>query len=252
MGTSRSSPGPPGNSPLVPPWADDQPDQPLPPPAPKRFKPFRQSIGKFIQTGDTSRLQSALGHYARKATGGGSTATRRMGSVTTAGASLYDALTSGTSFGVREESKVSLSDLSGQQCEVAIDAIIQALTPDDGDSDKIRTAMNHALVEALEGVETFDPSHITDEVVVDTMIGYLAESVFLQIVSDAGTAWTKAETPTQAIVAENALRELVKVVVDKYMAPKFSGNIRPFSRNQIIQIERHVINEVWNEWKEYH
>lgn len=29
MGTSQSSKGPGGGSPLVPPWADDQPQQPL-------------------------------------------------------------------------------------------------------------------------------------------------------------------------------------------------------------------------------
>lgn len=32
MGTSQSSKGPGGGSPLVPPWADDQPQQPLPSP----------------------------------------------------------------------------------------------------------------------------------------------------------------------------------------------------------------------------
>ena len=46
MGTSQSSKGPGGGSPLVPPWADDQPQQPLPSPQERRFAPFRESLGK--------------------------------------------------------------------------------------------------------------------------------------------------------------------------------------------------------------
>lgn len=50
MGTSQSSTGPGGGSPLVPPWADDQPQQPLPPPQERRFAPFRESLGMRFQT----------------------------------------------------------------------------------------------------------------------------------------------------------------------------------------------------------
>jgi len=251
MGTSQSSPGPGGRSPLVPPWADDQPQQPVPASQPARFKPFRQSLGEFVKSGDRKELKSSLGYYARKATGGGGTASRRMGAVNKAGASLYGALTGGGSFGVPGEEVVSLSDLSGQPCEVAIAAITRALTPDGGDADKIRAAMNHALVEALDGVETFDPSCITDDVIVDTMIGYLAESIFLQIVMDGGRAWNKAETAHQELAAEEDLRELVRVVVDKHMSPRLAGKARAFTRQEMVELERQVIMDVWKEWEGY-
>lgn len=251
MGTSQSSPGPGGDSPLVPPWADDQPQQPLPTPEPARFKPFRQSLGSFVSSGDHSKLKSALGHYARKGTGGGGSASRRMGSVTRAGGSLYGALTGDGTFGVSGEQAISLNDLAGQPCDIAVAAITRALARDDGDADKIRAAMNHALVEALDGIDIFDPSCITDDVIVDTMICYLAESIFLQIVMDSGKAWNKAETAAQALMAETELRELVKVVVDNHMAPKFAGKARSFSRNEIIQMEKQVVSEVWREWEGY-
>jgi len=249
MGTSQSSTGPGGGSPLVPPWADDEPEQPLPSPQQARFKPFRQSLGIFVSGGDRNDLQRAVGHYARKASGGSGSAVRRMGSVTQAGGSLFGTL-SGIPAGPGE-ARVDLGSLSGLPCETAISAITQALTPEDGDSDKIRTAMNHALVEALDGVETFDPQFITDDVIVDTMIGYLAESIFLQIVMDAGKAWNKAETPAQAMRAETDLQELIKVVVDKHLAPKLAGNARSFSREQMVQIERQAVIEVWKEWETY-
>lgn len=249
MGTSQSSNGPGVSSPLVPPWADDQPQQPQPTPEPARFMAFRQSLGHFVSGGDQSDLKSAVGHYARKASGGSGSAARRMGSVTQAGAGLFGALT-GAPAGPGEIS-VDLGSLTGLPCELAISAITQALTTEDGDSDKIRAAMNHALVEALDGVETFDPEFITDDVIVDTMIGYLSESIFLQMVMDSGKAWNKADTPAQAMRAETDLRELIKVVVDKHMAPKLAGNVRTFTRQQMAQIERQAIIDAWKEWEAY-
>ena len=83
------------------------------------------------------------------------------------------------------------------------------------------------------------------------MIAYLAESIFLQIVMDAGQAWNKAETAIQTLNAEADLRELVKVVVDKHMAQEFPNRIRSFTRNDIIQIERRTITAVWQEWETY-
>ena len=210
---------------------------------------FRQSLGRFVSGGDRNDLKSAVGHYARKSSGGGGSAARRMGSVTQAGAGLF-----GTLAGVPAtpgESSVDLGSLAGLPCELAISAITQALTTEDGDSDKIRAAMNHALVEALDGVETFDPLCITDDVIVDTMIGYLAESIFLQMVMDSDKAWNKADTPAQAMRAETELRELIKVVVDKHMAPKLAGNVRNVSRQQMAQIERQAIIDAWKEWEAY-
>ena len=249
MGTSQSSTGPGGGSPLVPPWADDQPQQPLSSPQPARFMAFRQSLGRFVSSGDRGELQRAVGHYARKASGGSASAVRRMGSVTQAGGALFGTL-SGAPAGPGEPS-VDLGGLAGLPCELAISAISQALTSEDGDSDKIRAAMNHALVEALDGVETFDPDSITDDVIVDTMIGYLAESIFLQMVMDSNKAWNKAETSADAMRAETELRELIKVMVDKHMAPKLTGSVRSFSRQQMVQIERQVVVDAWKEWEAY-
>lgn len=249
MGTSQSSNGPGGSSPLVPPWADDQPQQPLPIPEAGRFAPFRRSLGSAICNGNRDDFRKAIGHYARKASGGSGIAARRMGSVSHAGAMLF-----GTLAGLPAapgETSVDLGSLTGLPCEVAISSIAQALTTEDGDSEKIRAAMNHALIEALDGVATFDPQYITDDVIVDTMISYLAECIFLQMVMDSDKAWNKADTPAQAVRAETELRELIKVVVDKHMAPKLAGNVRAISRQQMAQIERQSIVDSWKEWEAY-
>lgn len=83
------------------------------------------------------------------------------------------------------------------------------------------------------------------------MIGYLSESIFLQMVMDSDKAWNKAETTAQAIRAETELRELIKVVVDKKMAPKLTSNVRAISRKQMAQIERQAIIDAWAEWEAY-
>lgn len=249
MGTSQSSIGPGGNSPLVPTWADDQPQQAPHTPQPARFKQFRQGLGRFVSSGDRNDLRSAVGHYARSASGGSGNAARRLGSVTRAGAGLFGVLAGVP--GQAGEANVDLDGLVGLSCDAAISVITQALTTDDGDSEKIRAAMNRALVEALDGVETFDPQSITDDVIVDTMIGYLSESIFLQMVMESDKAWNKADTPAQAVRAETELRELIKVVVDRHMAPKLNGNVRALSRQQMLQIERNAIIDSWKEWEDY-
>ncbi len=146
---------------------------------------------------------------------------------------------------------IDLDNLKGQPCDIAIDTFTRSLATNDGDSEKIRVAMNHALVEALDGIDVFDPTNITDDIIICIMINYLSEAIFLQLVMDAGKAWTKAETPTQAVTAENALRELIKVIVDKNMAPKLQKNIRSFTRQEMKTLQREVIQIVWKEWEAY-
>jgi hypothetical protein len=249
MGTSQSNPGPGGASPLVPPWADDKPEQPLPPPDPNRFREFRRSLGEFVRSGSRSDLHSALGSYARTATGGSSVATRRMGGATKAGASLYGVLSSGTA-GV-SDSAIDLSSLAGLPCDAAIDAITKALSTTDGDSDRIRVAMNHALVEALDGVTIFDPKLINPDIVIETMINYLAEIIFLQVTTDAGSAWSKAETPLHVIEAEHSLRELIEASVDKEMASRISNGERRLTTREMNNIQKEVIQSIWSDWERY-
>lgn len=251
MGKSQSSSGPGGSSPLVPPWADDEPQKPLPTPPGARFAPFRRSLGRFLKTNNQSDLKSALGHYASKGTGGGGLASRRLGSVTNAGATLYGMVSSLAESKVPPDVLIDLDNLIGQPCDIAIDIITRSLATNDGDTEKIRVAMNHALVEALDGIAVFDPTNITDDIIITIMINYLSEAVFLQIVMDAGKAWTNAETATKAVTAENILRELIKVIVDKNMAPRLKKNTRTFTKQEMKTLQREVIKIVWREWEGY-
>lgn len=243
MGTSQSSKGPNGKSPLLPPWADDEPHKSCPTPEKRRYKYFRTALGKAVSSGNELDFKKALSHYAQTSSGGGLTAARRFGSATTAGSQLFVFLKNGIN------ESISLYNLNGLSCDKAISKITTFLQTDDGDSEKIRNAMNEALAEALEGIEEFDSNKITGDVIIDTMISYLSNIVFEQIVMDSNKSFNKAKTPEQAIQAENTLYELIRVVVDEKMFSYFSQGIDMLDSKEMKTIQKQVIIDVWKEWE---
>ena len=150
MGTSQSSVGPNGRSPLLPAWVDDN-QATTQTPDPQRLRGLRQAIGRAVRGGGRDDVRKALGHYARKASGGKHTAVQKLGKITQAGSDLFS-IFSGSQ---QQQYSVNLHSLNGQPCDQVINQITELLTGHHGDSDKIRSAMNIALSEALEGMNNF-------------------------------------------------------------------------------------------------
>ena len=246
MGTSQSSVGPNGRSPLLPAWVDDS-QTPLQTPDLQRLKGLRQAIGSAVRGGGRDDVRKALGHYARKASGGKHTAVQKLGKITQAGSDLFGIFSGGR----QQQYSVNLHSLNGQPCEQVINQITELLAGHHGDSDKIRSAMNIALSEALEGMTTFDEHSISVEVIAKMMICYLTESIFLQIVHDAGKAWNKGGDLVQISNVENDLRQLVHEVVDITLAPKFTDDVCQLTTEQMQEIQNQVILEIWEEWENY-
>ena len=246
MGTSQSSVGPNGRSPLLPSWVDNNQAQ-LQPPDPQRLKGLRQAIGRAVRGGGRDDVRKALGHYARKASGGKHTAVQKLGKITQAGSDLFGIFSGGR----QQQYSVNLHSLNGQPCEQVINQITELLAGHHGDSDKIRSAMNIALSEALEGMTTFDENSISVEVIAKMMICYLTESIFLQIAHDAGKAWKKGDNPVQIAEAENDLRQLIREVVDVKLAPKFTDDVCQLTIEQMQEIQNQAILEIWEEWEDY-
>lgn len=263
MGTSQSSIGPSGKSPIIPPWADPQildpsdgeqssPQMAQPVYEPARFKGFRQSVGGYSSNNGSKDLKNALKNYATKSTGGKQYAPARSTGATKAGANLFGALLGAISVtsSSPNTATINLSNYTGLPCELAISQISEALTPQDGDSSIIRASMNHALVEALSGIKTFDTNSITDEVITNTMVAYMTEHLFLKIVQDAGKAWQKYDDPMQAVKVEQELRMLIKVSVDLTLSPKLD-NLSQISVADMQDIENAALKEVWDIWSKY-
>jgi hypothetical protein len=249
MGTSTSSKGPGSSNPLVPPWADIDGAGPGPEPVANRFQGFRTELGKFVSSGDRAHLRKALRHYARSSTGGSDVGPRRFGSMAQAGGALFGVLNQLRSDPTK--APFNLRALAGRPTQEAIDAIVEALVPENGDAERIRSAMNDALSACLEGVEAFDFANITDELLTSVMITYVIRCVFEQIVLDSDRAFGKATRPEQVERAEIDLLELISVVTDQHMRPLLDGSNQELTNAQIQAAEFAAIREVWKEWEGY-
>ena len=266
MGTSASSKGPKSNSPLVPPWADADDGAPLPEPEGQRFRGFRTEFGRAIGgaagTGSAGGsggaasgafLRSALGKYAREATGGSSVGPRRFGPAYAAGANLAQTIAELRSGGTGEDAAgVDLSELVGRPLDFAAQEIARALAPENEDADQVTAAIQEAMAEALPGVEVFDPASIKMDQIVQLLVEFFSRILFQEITNVAGDAWNKSPDAEMTTQTEAALLELVRVVVDKHLSPRLAaGNIGSLTRTQIAALERAAIEEVWREWEGY-
>ncbi|CAI1904467.1 Uncharacterised protein [Serratia quinivorans] len=246
MGTSQSSKGPKNGNSLVPPWADQTKNGEN-----KNLSGFRTLFGRFARSRDNASLKGALGRYSRQVTGGGEAANERLGNIVGAGGGLFELLNDGVINDANNNTIIDLNSLNGLSCEDAIARISHALSEGSEDADKIQIAMNDALVEALDGKTVFDPKDINEEVLIEIMICYLTDSIFIQVTMDAGKAWNNAQSAKELQSAENELHQLISATVDNHMEPKLNKDIRSFSKSDIIKIQKNVITEVWDEWKGY-
>lgn len=249
MGTSTSSSGPGSRSPLVPPWADPTPGVPLPKPDPQRFREFRIALGKFVGGGDQRQLGKALGHYARRSTGGAATGPRRYGSMAGAGGRLVHLLSDLRSGGTGEGAiGVDLSRLKGAPTDYAIQEIARAIAPSDGDRERIINGLQAALSRALEGSEAFEPEGLSEDILVDVLLNYLTEVVFEQVIQDSNQAFEKSEDHELIAQRERELFEVVEASVDKHLRPLLGDDIGRFSADDLATLQRDALKEVWDEW----
>lgn len=249
MGTSTSSKGPNNRSPLVPPWADLDGEGPGPDPDPHRFQAFRTQLGKFVSGRDPQHLKKALRSYARSSTGGSGVAPRRYQAMAQAGGGLYAALSQLQ--GQPAQAPIYLRNCVGRPVREAIDALVNALVPNNGDADRIRAALNDALADCLNGVATFEFGIFDDAMLVSVMLAYVVRCIFEQIILDSKDAFAKAKTPAQAERAERELKELITVVTEQHMRPLFDQGGHAMTPDQIQHVQLEAIREVWREWENY-
>jgi hypothetical protein len=146
---------------------------------------------------------------------------------------------------------LKLSDLNGQPIDIVIDKIIETLLEVDGDSERIRASLNQSLSKCLDGVEEFDASQISDDLIIDLMLNYATEFLFEEIMLDSRTAFDKADTPEKFLELENDLHALIESCVDKHMCEKLKESKDTLTRNDIETIQKTALEEIWTEWEDY-
>ena len=247
MGTSTSSKGTNGQSPLVPSWANED-NHPLPS-IDRNLTGFRGELGKAAAGKSGNHLKKAIGHYAKHATGGRNVGPKRYQKMIKAGGGLFDVfknIQAGNDY-----LGLKLSDLNGQPIDIVIDKIIAIILEVDGDAERIRASLNQSLSKCLDGVDEFDASQISDDLIIDLMLNYATEFLFEEIMLDSRTAFDKADTPEKFLELENDLHALIESCVDKHMGEKLKESKDTLTRNDIETIQQTALEEIWTEWEDY-
>ena len=233
------------------PTAPAQPPTPGPAhPESLRLTGFRRTLGNAVARGRSERtsgdIRRALNTYA-KATGGGRVAAARLGSASAAGARVYSLFSTGAATGPRGE-RLELSSLAGREIRVVIDRIVAVLVSKDGDREKITAALQDALPQALNNVETFDPAAVDHDVLANIMVIYTQECVFQQIVADSDRAFQRNSDPTEVGAMENELHSMVVAVVGQQMRSLFQQDAT-LSEAQAREIQAQAVGQTWDFWE---
>ncbi|MES0008054.1 hypothetical protein NKK52_31575 [Mesorhizobium sp. C277A] len=235
---------------MVPPHADANPGQPVPAPEGQRFRGFRTEFGRALAGAGGGSLSAALGKYARNATGGVAVGPRRFGTAYTAGGALVGVLNDLQQGGTGAEfAGIDLSSLNGRPLAEAIQAIAQALAPENADADLIRIAVQEALAEVLPETASFEPADLDDDALIAVLIEFFTRIIFQDIVNDAGDAWNKAPDQDRTIEAENELFDIVHAAVDRHLSPALANGIQNMTRAQVEAKERLAMDAIWAEWE---
>lgn len=282
MGTSRPKPDAPPGSPLIPPWADQDPPAPPKPPdplpeepappnqgepgpladeivdglneadvpefaEPKRYLGFRTALGRFAATGDKADARKALGRWASKSVGGGAAGSPRAArAARTGGAALAGLARAGAGQGPTGDA-LDIRTLAGQPTDTAINAILDAFMPP-GILDEVvaRLAMEQALVTALEGADTFDPAMLNQNAIQIATLAFVAELVFVQVAGDPAQSLAKAG-PIVAAQRESDIRSLVHEVVDLLGAPVLATAGAMLSSQHVANLVSQLVRETLEE-----
>lgn len=246
MGTSQSKPTTPGGSPLVAPWANQDPpppDQPQLPAAVPDVLPtaplsgVRRALRDYMGTGDPVAGRRALGRYARVM--GGQRASARHARAARTGGAVLSALASvaranGAPVFV---AGFDLGTLAGRPLEEAIATIVDRYCPPGIlDEDVARAAMAEALFEALGDQPVFDLNAVTDHVVVVATVCFVAELVFASVAAEQGKS-ADGVSPETAVRRENSLRDLVRAAADEIATPivqRTGGSFDPAALEGIV------------------
>ncbi len=273
MGTSQGKPdGRPG-TPLVPPWANNDPPAPppipplppagqppqaappaapnpappTPPPGPqdlaplRRYAGFRTALGRFAATGSSDDARRALGHWARTSSGGSGPYARRVArAARTGGAALANFASAVAN--APPALGLDIRGLAGQPVDQVIAQIVDEFCPPGIlDEELARLAIGEALAVALEGVDVFDPNAIDANAVRIATLALAAELVFFAVVGDAGQSLAAAGDPAAAAQREADIRSLVREVADAVGSPLLGQAGRQLTATAMSDLVRRLV-----------
>jgi hypothetical protein len=250
MGTSSDNKGAKQSSKLVPDHADANPGAPQPNPEPARFRQFRTSMRKYASSGDSSHRDRALGSYSRSVAGGAATGARKFGAVARSGAAALVGLADlGAGGDASEATGSDLSGAIGADVDVAAQLIAEAIAPQSESRDQVRVAIIDAVCSALEGEDTLEQGHITEDLLNDVLHIYLADAVFQEVWNQAGDSTDGAEASDDLEKIENDLRAVIGEAIDIELEKVITGTISAMTQKEIEQAQIAAVRLVLQHWE---
>ena len=175
---------------------------PLPKPAaPGRFKSSRSNFNSFASSRDRSSLKNSLSSYVSKGTGGGRTATRRMGSALPSVGRAISFVQDVARNGVEKAlSQLGLDNLIGQPAEQALAVLTDVFCPPGGPIDQAiaREAWDDAELELTE-LEIDDIKNVTPEQWNGLVIDFISHTIETKVINDVGSKGISLPQDVQAI-----------------------------------------------------
>ncbi|WP_291985004.1 Qat anti-phage system associated protein QatB [Luteitalea sp.] len=278
MGTSGSSGGPGGRTPLVPSWLDDgpsgllpgapggappdggeqgdgpqQPPARLPPipnaPPPARFQSARRNFSGFAGSGGTDgrALRRAVGHYVRSGTGGTRNATRRMAVSTRAASGALGVFRGIQRDGVEATlRRLNLRDLVGRPVADIFLGLTDIVCPDGGSIDE--GVARDAWIETVASLDELGVEQMTDltpDQIQEVFLAFVAHSIEGRLFQDIGVNGIAIAADLAAIQAfETQLRSYIR----RSVRDSFSGdltNLPNFTDRQIRDVVDSTYQEAW-------
>ncbi|WP_305799986.1 Qat anti-phage system associated protein QatB [Novosphingobium sp. CECT 9465] len=231
---------------------------PTPPAVPlapdRRWLGVRRSLGDFASSGDTGKLRTGFGRYARDGYGGSRTAARRMGSTAaTAGAlgSALDALAAGQP--IEPGSPLDPALLAGRSVDEIMDAVVEAVRPVDGtqDAEASRAAIRDALAELLTRFPNADLLGLTPEQREFTIERFTAHDVFRRFDLDVGQSIReKAPNVTTGLARLKQARDYVKETVAAAFRKLREGG-KAFTAGRVSAVVRDALRETFDVFEGY-
>lgn len=286
MGTSGSSGGPGGQTPLVPSWLGDTPADPLPdgggegPPAdgdqsgpgeedaasvpgapaplppipptppPARFQSARRNFSAFARSGGTDRsaLRRAARDYVRAGAGGSRNATLRMGaSRTAAGGAL------GVFRGFQRDGtdttlrRLNLGDLVGRPAIDLFLGLADVICPDGGPIDEgMARDAWLEMVTELDDLGIDDAATLTAEQMQEIFLAFVARTIQARLFQDIGVNGLKIAAD---LVAIEAFEAEFRSYVRRSVRDSFTGDLSELatlSDHQIMTIVDRTYEEAWD------
>lgn len=291
MGTSASSKGPGAGVPFDPPWLDEicppgssgdmppvQSDNEITPPgdeitepiqpslfpssdqpeqhiAPKhRFAGARRALGLFAKTGGRDDFKKAAGHYSRTGMGGARNVAKRLRTAATAGAHVYEILSSareGTN-PVINEWVSSLSNRDASVYDIA-NEIMRHAVPPGGSQDEVtcQESMDQALQDLIAEDETIDLLNMSDDRIWNLIESFIGYEAFSRLSLDiGGHLFENPElTPRECVERMNDMRDYLKADISAQIE-RTRENLTNVTTDRLQTILRNAIENTFKVYEE--